>query len=59
MGIIGKIYNLVVYIRASPNYMNKFKELSGKLIPLGNRIRWNSWFRILYIILKTEVLNAL
>jgi len=39
MGIIGKIYNLIIYIRASPNYINKFKVLSGKLIPLGNRIR--------------------
>ncbi len=59
MGVIGKIYNLVVYIRASPNRINKFKELSRKLIPLGNYTRWNSWFRMLYIILKTEVLNAL
>jgi len=59
IGVIGKIHNLVVYIRASPNYTNKFKELSGKLIPLGNCIRWNSWFYILYVILKIEVLNAL
>jgi len=59
MGVMGKIYNLIVHIRASPNCMNEFKELSGKLIPLGNRIRWNSWFHMLYVILKTEVLNAL
>ena len=59
MGVIGKIYNLVVYIRALPNYTNKFKALSGKLIPLDNCTRWNSWFCMLYIILKTEVLNAL
>jgi len=59
MGIIGKIHNLVIYIRALPNRTNKFKELSGKLIPLGNYTRWNSWFRMLYITLKTEVLNAL
>ncbi len=59
MGIMGKIYNLIVYIRALPNCTNEFKELSGKLIPLGNCTRWNSWFRMLYIILKTEVLNAL
>jgi len=42
IGVIGKIYNLVIYIRASPNHTNKFKALSGKLIPLGNYIRWNS-----------------
>jgi len=39
IGVIGKIYNLIVYICASPNYTNKFKALSGKLIPLGNYIR--------------------
>ena len=59
IGVIGKIYNLIVYIRALPNYINKFKALFGKLIPLGNRMRWNSWFRMLYVTLKTEVLNAL
>ena len=59
MGVIGKIYNLIIYIRASPNRMNEFKELSGKSIPLGNHIRWNSWFHMLYITLKTEVLNTL
>jgi len=59
MGVIGKIYNLIIYIRASPNRINEFKELSGKLIPLGNCIRWNSWFHMLYITLKTEVLNVL
>jgi len=36
MGVIGKIYNFIIYIRASPNCINEFKELSGKLIPLGN-----------------------
>ena len=56
---MGKIYNLIIYIRASPNCINKFKELSGKLIPLGNYTRWNSWFYMLYVILKMEVLNAL
>ena len=59
MGVIGKIHNLVIYIHALPNYTNKFKALSGKIIPLGNRTRWNSWFRMLYVTLKTEVLNAL
>ena len=59
MGIIGKIYNLVVYIHASPNYINKFEALSRKLIPLDNRTRQNSQFYILYIIPKTKILNTL
>jgi len=33
IGVIGKIYNLIIYIRASPNRINEFKELSGKLSP--------------------------
>ena len=59
MGVIGKIYNLIVYIRALPNYINKFKALSRKLIPLGNYTRQNSQFYILYITLKTKVFNTL
>jgi hypothetical protein len=59
MGVMGKIHNLVVHIRASPNRTNEFKALSGKTIPLGNRTRWNSWFRMLHVTLETEVLNAL
>jgi len=39
MGVIGKIYNLIIYIRALPNYTNKFKALSRKLISLGNYTR--------------------
>jgi len=59
MGVIGKIYNLVVYICALLNHINEFKALFGKLIPLGNYIRWNNWFYMLYVILKTEVFNML
>jgi hypothetical protein len=44
MGVMGKIHNLVIHIRASPNRTNEFKALSERLIPLDNRTRWNSWF---------------
>ena len=44
MGVMGKIHNLVIHIRASPNRTNEFEALFGRSIPLDNRIRWNSWF---------------
>ena len=59
MGVMGKIHNLVIHIRASPNRTNEFEALFGRSIPLDNRIRWNSWFQMLYVALETKVLNAL
>jgi hypothetical protein len=59
MGVMGKIHNLVIHIRASPNRTKEFEALSGKSIPLDNRTRWNSWYRMLHVALETQVLNAL
>jgi hypothetical protein len=59
MGVMGKIHNLVVHIRASTNRMNEFEAITGRSIPLDNRTRWNSWFRMLNVALETKVLNAL
>lgn len=59
MGVMGKVHNLVVHIRASPHRTKEFEALSGKSIPLDNRTRWNSWFRMLHVSLEARVLNAL
>jgi hypothetical protein len=59
MGVMGKIHNIVIHIRASPNRTNAFEAMAGMLIPLDNRTRWNSWFRMLNTTLDTRVLNAL
>lgn len=59
MGVMGKIHNLVVHIRASSNRLNEFEAITGSSIPLDNRMRWNSWFRMLSVALETKVLNAL
>src|SRR5689334_17441157 len=58
MGIMGKVHNIVVHIRASPNQTKEFEKLAGRLIPLGNRTRWNSWYNMPNVALETSVLNA-
>ena len=42
MGPMGKLHNHVVYIRSSANRTIWFIECAGRMIPLDNRMRWNS-----------------
>jgi hypothetical protein len=58
MGVMGKVHNIVVNIRASPNRTKEFETLAGRSIPLDNRTRWNSWYNMLNVTLETDVLNA-
>jgi hypothetical protein len=51
MGPLGKIHNIVVYIRSSAAHSTEFVRLAGRLLPLDNRTRWNSWFSILLVAL--------
>ncbi len=55
MGALGKLYNIVVYSRASAGRTAKFKQIVGRMIPLDNRTRWNSWFSLLNVALKVEL----
>jgi len=55
MGPMGKLYNYIVYIRSSANRTVWFTERTGKMIPLDNCMRWNSWFLILYVALEDKV----
>src|SRR5438045_6130080 len=43
MGPMGKLHNYVVHIHTSANHMTWFIEHAGKMIPLDNCTRWNSW----------------
>jgi hypothetical protein len=52
IGPLGKIHNIVVNIRGSTARAAEFVELAGRLIPLDNRTRWNSWFLMLLIALN-------
>ena len=55
MGLMGKLYNYIVYIRSSANRTTWFIKCASKIVPLDNCIRWNSWFLILYIALEDKV----
>lgn len=49
MGPLGKLHNIVVHIRGSPARTKVFMGLAGRLIPLDNRTRWNSWYQMLVV----------
>jgi len=36
LGLLGKLYNIVIYIRRSPSQITRFKTLTRRLIPLNN-----------------------
>jgi len=55
MGPMGKLYNLIIYIRKLANRIIWFKERALKIIPLNNRIRWNSWYNMLSVALEDRV----
>jgi hypothetical protein len=44
---LGKLHNIVIYIKSSSSRTAAFVAQAGKRIPLDNRTRWNSWFSML------------
>jgi hypothetical protein len=54
LGPLGKLHNIVVYIRSSPQRLQDFISQAGRRIPLDNRTRWNSWYNMLHTIFRTE-----
>lgn len=55
MGVIGKLYNIVVHVRALANRTEEIRKHIGRTIPLDNRMRWNSWFYMLQVSLNDGV----
>jgi hypothetical protein len=51
---MGKLYNHVVHIHSSANCTTWFIEHAGRMIPLDNRTRWNSWFLMLCVALEDK-----
>jgi hypothetical protein len=54
MGPLGKLHNITIHIRGSPSRTKEFKLLAGRMIPLDNRTRWNSWYHMLQVALQLE-----
>ena len=48
MGPLGKLHNIVVYIKASPQQTQVFLTISGgRMVRQDNGTRWNSWYEML------------
>ena len=39
IGPLGKLYNIIIYIRNLASYIREFKDLAGRIILLNNRMR--------------------
>lgn len=59
MGPAGKLHNLVVSIRSSNARYNEFVGWAGRMIPMDNDTRWNSWFSMIRIALQPHVRRAI
>jgi hypothetical protein len=49
LGPLGKLHNIIVNIRGSAGRKAEFLDLTGRMIPLDNHTRWNSWFDLLLV----------
>jgi hypothetical protein len=54
LGPLGKLHNIIVHIRRSPQRTAEFTAQAGRRIPLDNRTRWNSWHQMLHAIFQKE-----
>lgn len=59
LGPLGRLHNVVVHIRASPQRTLQFKEEAGRMVPLDNSTRWNSWYQMLAVALDEKVKRAI
>jgi len=49
LGPLGKLHNIIVYIRSSASRTKHFQDLAGRMIPLDNRTGWNNWYQMLVV----------
>ena len=54
MGPLGQGHNIVVHIRGSAGRTEEFRALIGRMIPLNNHTRWNSWYKMLVVLLDKQ-----
>jgi hypothetical protein len=51
LGPLDQGHNIVSHIR-SAIHTARFKQLAGRLIPIDNCTRWNSWYKMLVVLLN-------
>src|SRR5437667_4040302 len=49
-----KLHNIAQHIRDSDSRYQEFIDIAGRLIPLNNITRWNSWYHMLVVALKLQ-----
>jgi hypothetical protein len=54
IGPMGKLHNIVVHIRGSASRTKEFLSIANRMIPMDNRTRWNSWYKMISIAIKLE-----
>jgi hypothetical protein len=54
LGPLGQGHNIVVYIRRSSRRTAEFLNLAGRMVPMDNRTRWNSWYNMLQVLLEQK-----
>ena len=43
-GQLGRLHLIVAYMRASELLYNEFLDAAGRIVPMNNDTRWNSWY---------------
>jgi hypothetical protein len=60
MGPLGRLHNLIIYIRRSPQRLQAFRKHSnGCGLKRDNETRWNSWYNMLEWVLREDIQRAL
>jgi hypothetical protein len=54
LGPLDKAHNIVVYIWSSGGCADHFRKLAGRMIPMDNRTKWNSWHNMLQVLLEQK-----
>jgi hypothetical protein len=54
LGPLGKAHNIMVHICGSGSCVEYWRTLAGKIIPIDNCTRWNSWHNLLEVLLKEK-----
>ncbi len=54
IGPLGKLHAIVAYMRASELLYNEFLDAAGRMVPMDNDTRWNSWYTMSMVACELE-----